>query len=73
MSMEVVEFGIPKVIIVILILIGANILWSYYKRTKRRAEANARNTEPKRNSSGKKKPSDSHLGEYVDYEELKDD
>lgn len=73
MSMKVIEFGIPKVIVVILVLVAANILWSYFKRVKRRAEANTQAQEPKRDSTGKRKPSDSHLGEYVDYEELKED
>lgn len=63
--------GIPKVIIVIAILVAANLLWSYIKRLKRRAERNeAQFTRQKPRDS--KKPKDESLGEYVDYEEVDD-
>lgn len=72
MLLEVmVQMGIPKVIVVIAILIGANLLWSYIKRLKRRAEQNqAQYSRPEKKS--KRKPSDDSLGEYVDYEEVDD-
>ena len=70
--MNIISFGIPKVLVVILLLIAANVVWSYIKRLRRRAEQNA-NTNPGNARQKSKKPKDDQLGEYVDYEELKDE
>lgn len=65
-------FGIPKAIIVVLALIALNLLWAYIKRLKRRAEAADQFRDHHKTSPTQRKAKDDQLGEYVDYEEIKD-
>ena len=69
--MELRVLGIPKVIIVIAVLIAANLLWSYIKRLKRKAEQ-AQSPDRTGPVNKKDQPKDDRLGDYVDYEEIKD-
>lgn len=63
------EASLPKVIVVIFLLIVANLLLRYFRGVRRQAKAYR---EQRSNKPVITKPRDEQLGEYVDYEEVKD-
>jgi len=63
------EASLPKVLIVIFLLIVANLVLRYFREVRRQAKAYR---EQRSNKPVISKPRDEQLGEYVDYEEVKD-